>query len=430
MLKEIIKNRKGTALLVALLVMGVLMAISLALSTLILREIVVTKDLLDSGRAYYAAESGVEIALYNLENKLPGWEPVIDASGSGYKSFKVDGLAALGEVKVKNRCKAYPCFDEEEFDIGSATPRQFYDILELNESINIPLFVVEKGVSVPVTDFVVEFYATFDPATDLNFNAEKLSGWDVLRWKVFGITTKEPKVTETISDFTALSTANKPVLNPDGSQDTEKINTNATLPSWFGTKSCNELLNSGQKESRYQTKPAIQCAEYGAAFTQKMKVDGQIADVFAGTCRHDEAREYYQYNYGATGDKQVVAINGCYRVKDFLANHKLNYLSLTNLINPAVFKDDLGEAKVDAFSKLYYRVELFTDNGAGETAREVADITSNGYSGDNNQSINVKIRKGSFMPVFHFSLYSTYKEAGHGDDYWYEDKTDKQVIPY
>lgn len=208
MLEFIIKNKRGSALLVALLIMGVLMAISLGLSTLVLRETIVTKDLLDAGRAYYAAESGIEIALSNLENKLPGWEPAVD--DSGYKPFKIDeDLAAIGEFKVKNRCKAYPCFDENEFDINSATPRQFYDVLDLNESINIPLFVVKDGKNVPVTDFVVEFYATFDPDQDLNFNGAKLSGWDVLRWKVFGIKdTGAESVTETISDFTALSKLN------------------------------------------------------------------------------------------------------------------------------------------------------------------------------------------------------------------------------
>ena len=73
-MKKLIKDIKGTALLVALLVMGVLVAIGLALSSLVFRELVITKEFLDAGRAYYTAESGVEIALYAIENHLPGWQ--------------------------------------------------------------------------------------------------------------------------------------------------------------------------------------------------------------------------------------------------------------------------------------------------------------------------------------------------------------------
>ena len=124
----------------------------------------------------------------------------------------------------------------------------------------------------------------------------------------------------------------------------------------------------------------------------------------------------------------------CYSIKAFLGAHRLNYLTLTNLINPAVFNDGLDK---DANSRLYYRVELFTENGAGQTVREVADLTANGYSGDSKQSINVQIKRGSFMPVFNFSLYSTYKsnkDEGDGDgvhdwDYWYGAKEEEQGLP-
>ncbi|MFH1218662.1 MAG: hypothetical protein V1679_02375, partial [Candidatus Peregrinibacteria bacterium] len=81
--------------------------------------------------------------------------------------------------------------------------------------------------------------------------------------------------------------------------------------------------------------------------------------------------------------------------------HELNYLTLTNLMNPAVFKDDVNK---EAKSRLFFMVEMFDI----ETVREFADITAVGYSGGTKQSINVKKQRGEFMPVFHFSLYSTY----------------------
>lgn len=389
---------RGSALLTALLVMGILIAVSLALSSLIFREVRVTRSFIDAGQAYYSAESGIEIALYGLNTQLPGWELADD-----YKSFKVDGdgeMKTVGEVRLKNSCKAYPCFDEEEFDIGGLSGeklKEFYDVLDLNESINIPLFVVKKGADdvlaeVPVDNFTVEFYSEFNPKEDLKFNMSAgafLSGWDVLRWKVFGIRKEEPYVTESVSDFTALSAY---------SVGGETHATSVKYPSWFGTADCDDSSQVSQND-RYSDE--IICA----AYTENIVVSDDDK-----VCSNLQAREYYFYTY--EGDDRSIEDGGiqtCYPVKSFLDSHKLNYLSLTNLMNPAVFKEGLDK---ESLSKIYFRVELFSGGGGpAETAREVADITSNGYSGDNKQSINVKIRRGSFMPVFHFSLYSTYKDG-------------------
>lgn len=400
-------NRNGTALLVALLVMGVLIAISLILSSLILREIRITKDLIDSGKAYYAAESGIEMSLYGLNNNLPGWQP-------RYKSFKVDEeYNAVGEYKVDNRCNSYPCF-ESGFDLKGVPAKEFYDVLDLNEAITIPLFIAEDDGSVKdVEHFTVEFFAPFNPVEHLNISSEDLYGWDVLRWKIFGIHKDvNVNVTETISDFTAVNMVN--------TQDSEDFMTNSSKPSWFGTISCSQDLSEEQKKSRYAT--GIECIPYfvGSASGELVEIDpeefGQVSKIFAGRCSQTEAREYYAYQY--IGDeRKLISINGCYSIRAFLEEHKLNYLSLTNLINPAVFVSDVDK---EALSKLYFRVELFTD----QTVREFADITSDGYSGKTKKSINVKIKRGSFMPVFNFSLYSTYmdEEAQHGYDYWYEEE--------
>ena len=108
MIKNILKireDRKGTALLVALLIMGVLISISVALSVLILRELRITRESLDSGKAYYAAEAGVEEALYFLNTELPGWH-----EDGATKDLGAD---AQFDYTVKNTCNSYPCYDEE-----------------------------------------------------------------------------------------------------------------------------------------------------------------------------------------------------------------------------------------------------------------------------------------------------------------------------
>ena len=458
-----LKDRRGTALLVALLVMGVLIAVSLVLGSLIFRETRITKEFLDAGRAYYAAESGVEVALYGLNNNLPGWEP--DTGDDEYKSILVDDAKlAVAEYRLKNRCKAYPCLDKDEFDIGSinnldVSPNKvYYDVLELNRSITIPLFVAEEinnsGVKEiktrPVTDFTVEFFAPFNPSKHLRFTddgsdssgsqnsdiIENLAGWDILRWKIFGIN-KDPqaRVTESISDFTALS-----MMKGYGLDEAYIVATNASKPSWFGTVDCDSVDDG---VDRYTSD--IQCEPYyiGGA-SGEVQVDtenfGQLSAIEAGLCAHTEAREYYEYEYFGQ-EKALSAVNGCYPIRTFLMKHDLNYLTLTNLINPAVFHEDYFNQK-NSLSKLFFRVELFTSDevvnedtgeisysaptGPGYTVREYADITANGYSGDSKQSINVKIKRGSFMPVFHFSLYSTYMSGSlesdgevHNKAYWY-----------
>jgi len=391
--------------LVALLVMGVLISVSLALSTLIFREARVTKDLIDSGQSYYAAESGVELALYGLNKNLPGWQPT---DGDQYKVIKVGGFG-VAEYRVANRCKAFPCFDDD-FEIDANNPPDataFYYTLELNQSLTIPLFIVnDAGQRVDVKNFTVEFWSPLNPATDLNIQSldgSALSGWDILRWKILGIEDGTNE-TESISDFTALSAFN------DGST------TNAGKPSWFGTVSCSTFDGTGL---RYLDD--IRCVDYETRSAQARFVADQISEVFSGSCENDEAREYYDYhNSGDDRSVNTEDIIDCYSIKTFMDQHYLNYLTLTNLFNRGVLKPNMAPGLKNELSKLHVRVELFPEdansNEGNETVREFADISAHGYSGDTKQSIDVKIRKGSFMPVFNFSLYSTYKD-GNTDFY-------------
>lgn len=388
----------GTALMVALLVMGVLMAISLALSTLVLRESVVTREFLDAGQSFYAAESASEIGLYGVKNNLPGWEPTLDAV-----AINVDGDKSVAELKISNKCKAYPCFDKD-YDVDGKfsgmvpDPSAFYATLGLNESVTVPLFVMgDKGKPVAITDFNVEFYANFDPEDiKITKNGSSVADWDVLRWKIVGLNDSiqgKPPVTESISDFTAVTAA------LDGTF------TSATQPSWFGTKPCDGT-------GRYTD--SIKCLLY--------QFDSQSENQ---NCSQMEAREFYLYSF-IDGERSN-EVRHCWPLSRFIGDHKLNYLTLTNLINPSVFKNSKLS---DNQTRLNYRVELFTDGKATDTVRDYADITADGYSGKSKQSVNVKIKRDSFMPVFNFSLYSTYmdKDIGHGEKYWYGDKNGQELI--
>ncbi|MBU1152316.1 hypothetical protein KJ632_05870, partial [Patescibacteria group bacterium] len=338
-----------------------------------------------AGKAYYAAESGVEEALYYLDNELPGWE-----NGSNGEAFVLsDGLTY--DYEVKNKCDSYPCFDADEFDVAAAPAEAFYGVLELNETLTLPLFTLDEDGEVDsVKDFTVEYFLAFDPSTDLRI--ENMSGWDILRWKLFGMKdTEEGYVTESISDFTAALT----FKNEVGS-------TYAKSPSWFGTKQCN-----GDK---------IKCLRVDAARSSDENL-----------CNNREARDYYVYESG-----ELASIASCYPIADFMREHQegvagatgLNYLSLTNMMNPAMLKDTVevgedgqekirGEYAKRELSRLYFRVETYDD----EVVREYSDIISTGYFGDKKQSLKLSIKRDSYMPVFNFSIYSTYGK----DKFYFED---------
>lgn len=369
---------KGSALLVAVLIMGVLLSISIALSSLVLREVGITKSLVDSGKAYYAAESGVEEALYKLNTELSGWQD--------QKSDIAVGDGESFSYLVKNSCNSYPCFDEEEYDVAEVPLEAFYDVLELNETLTVPLFTVVDGEIHSVKNFTVEFFPAFDPSTDLKIKT--VTGWDVLRWKVFGMRKDGGKyVTESIGDLTAFAAGSAPNGN--------NVFANVERPSWFGTVDCDQMSERAVGGAN------IRCNEYDTSVILKSD-GGQI-------CTNIQSRDYLGYVNG-----EVRTIYDCYDIGKFMEDHQLgvngstglNYLTLTNMMNPAVFDEDRFRTRVERMSasRLYYRVETFEDT----VVREYANIVSDGYSGDSKQSLQVKMKRGSYMPVFNFSLYSTY----------------------
>ncbi len=372
-------DNRGTALLTALLIMGVFIAISLALSTLVVRELRVTRDMLDAGKAYYAAESGVEEALYHLDKNLPGWHG---------ESEKIElGENVNFEYAVKNTCNVYPCLDEE-YDLSNAPLKAYYDVLDLNETTTVPLFTVDEDGNVhSVKDFTVEFFAGFDPQTDLKI--QNTSSWDVLRWKVFGMkNTPEGYTTDSIDDFTAVASGH--------TASGDEVYAGAESPSWFGSVDCDEQSENDRVNDN------IKCEAYAVS-------EGTAKAGSYRPCTNMEARDYYFYVGG-----EVDSVKACYPISDFMINHQagvqdatgLNYLSLTNMMNPAVFKDAIASAsEVAAKSRIYFRVETYGD----EVVRQAADITASGYSGKSKQSLSVQMDRDSYMPVFNFSVYSTWK---------------------
>jgi len=414
-----IRSEKGTALIVALLIMSVLVAISLALASLIFKEVKVTRDLINAGKAYHMAEGGVEMALYDLNDNLPGMEKIDapDEIADSWSEVDVDAGSQF-RYEIKNQCSSYPCLEEvdvDTFDSGSVDPanqieKAFYDVLPLNQTITIPLFVVDKdpitGIDnvVSINDFTVEYFAKF---TKDQLRVENASGWDVLRWKIFGMRRLDidDYVTESISDFV-------PVTAVSGSSGLSE--TGPTMPSWFGTSG-----NPCNIKYVPDTYP-IQCFQYATDWFAS-----ETQEVCAS--QNTSARDHYKYTW--TGSQKYLEdedIKACYPISEFITEHAatvpnnssdfntgLIYLTLTNMMNPSMFETGTLKERED-LSAIYFRVEV---GDPQRIVREYADITADGVSGDSIQSINVKIKRNSYMPVFNFAVYSTFGKESYYNEY-------------
>ncbi len=61
---QLFKNKKASSLLLSLLILTAILTIGFGISSLLLVELKMTRNVPESLRAYYAAESGIERALY------------------------------------------------------------------------------------------------------------------------------------------------------------------------------------------------------------------------------------------------------------------------------------------------------------------------------------------------------------------------------
>lgn len=61
-----VKNKKGTTLLLSLLILAVIFAIAIGVSNIILNQIKITGRVEESVLAFYAADTGIECKLYDI----------------------------------------------------------------------------------------------------------------------------------------------------------------------------------------------------------------------------------------------------------------------------------------------------------------------------------------------------------------------------
>ncbi len=429
--------KKGSALLITLLMLGVLMTMTLGISTLVLKEIRVTQSIVDANKAYYAAEAGVEDALLALSDSLPGKEPrgelaadpndEIDPSFSyGYSTSNrtdsipgfpqgqpifVDRVAGVDGGQINADCQISNARNPMAIaysrqQVYEDCPKATYRKLGLNETHIIPLYSAEDDgdSTVSVNDFLIEYYLNLRDGSDLYgpLQGMKLEEFDVLRWKIYGKPLVDSGVqrTESIADFYPGVTNNSP-------DRPVCIGTDANIRAVSGAKAETCVFPS------LSPKPP------------KLGENTDLSDVTLWSA----ARECYQTDAGVavTGGALIKGTTigdatGC-QMRDFIDNHKENYLILTNMVNPNVagianLKDPSQLARADIYYRVLARRDTQAEAGsAGQEApklvKDFAEISSRGFSaaGTVTKSLDVRYKAPGFLPVFNFSLYRTRNEA-------------------
>lgn len=430
-------QKKGSALLITLLMLGILMTLTLGISTLVLREIRVTQSIVDANKAYYAAEAGVERALFGLSKNLAGFEPKGEYPAEGAEadsvlseydpnfaysfdtSNKTDSVPSFSDDKpifiekaaytdgtgetvadcVLSNARSPFAFAYTKEKVYQECARATYRKLGLNETHIIPLFSTdESGQPVNVNDFLVEYYLNIKDGSALfgDFAGLKLESFDVLRWKIYGKPLADDGIqrTESIADF-------YPGVTNNGPDRPVCIGTDANIRAVSGAGAETCIFPSLSKRPPNATDIA----------------DLDLNDVTLWSA----ARECYQTDAGVavTGGALIKGTTigdatGC-QMRDFIDNHKENYLILTNMVNPNIAGiANLNDPSQVARADIYYRVlSRKGDESAGEVApklvKDYAEIKSLGFTANGQvvKSLDVRYKAPGFLPVFNFSLYKT-----------------------
>lgn len=443
--------------------MGVLMTLTLGLSSLVIREIGQTASIVRAGQAYYNAEAGIENALLELQNSLPGYETKI--TGDKYDFIPGSYIADDGSVdfqyQVRNQGDRYPYFDEDfpvfvgpemgvpKLALYKDYPEKTYNVLPLNQTVSIPLFVdCGQGKVRDVKDFLLEYFVDFNVDPDIMSNLIggeygniKLSKFDILRWKLYGEPMDTPGKTDAISDFYPAhenNSANSPVCIGTDLSIENQANTHCIIPvaqEILEQKVVIRRLSSDQivLNNDFPSFKIISPADSPQLGPDDIKYPEIVSDapIFDSWSM---ARECYKNEAGfdVTGSADIK--KGC-TIKNFVNSHTKNYFTLTNVINPGIIgvsNPNLRNSKAN----IYYRLvakgstacrkpaqfilaapttkipvasKAKSDSTLTPLPREYAEISADGFAagGSVKQSIDVRLKLNSFLPVFNFSLYRT-----------------------
>ncbi len=400
------RNRQsGTALLITLLLMGMLMTLTLGISNLVIREISVTQSVVDSAKAFYQAEAGVENALMALNLNYPGFE--VDKRVSGEYNYQIvntsDTVPDFPDDQPIFMCGASVCDSGDAGALANSKdqifkdyPSQTYRKLGINETHVIPLFTFDSAAETEeVKRFMVQYYTEIRQSDlDKFYSGIKLDNLDVLRWKLYGKPLNqaggEPQRTESIADF-------YPSIDGDGPKSPVCIGTDTSAKSLSEENCIFPTIDPVPPNANTSSE------EFTALWSAAREC--YMTDSGAETSGHFLIK-------GTAVDESEDALRGTCNMYDFIISHKQNYLVLTNMVNPEVIGiSDPSEPSQAVRANIYYRVIAYNEAGQDlpKLVKDFADITSTGFANDGKvrKSLHVRYKAPGYLPVFNFSLYKT-----------------------
>lgn len=99
------KKQKGSSLVISLGLMSLLLILSGGIMTTIFRSTHLTNNVANANKSYFAAESGLEEALYELSNHLSGFETQTGANltNNAKYDYKIDYKNITGRIPPSNQ---------------------------------------------------------------------------------------------------------------------------------------------------------------------------------------------------------------------------------------------------------------------------------------------------------------------------------------
>lgn len=372
------KKHKGSAVVIALLLVGTLTLIGVTLSALINNETRQIAETIRNGQANYLSEAGTEVGLYFVHQTPPGSSPQNNTLDTNYSLTQssntrniVNSLAQGGEAGLNNQ-------PTQEFSLQIDSRSNHLPILEdyileqglqnkTNPDIRRNLFEplpLNSSVTIPLTDaknFQVEYYFALD-------SGGYRSDWDILLWKLFG--TNAQGQIENLSEYFPATGS-----NAQGEKNTaNSIGSSSVSPASFGTLTPEQGFNCG--------------TFFPAEQETILKTD----------------------------NNQSNDLNICGTlIQEFLNSHTNAYLVLTNAVNTSVFGEDTSLFDI---ANIYWRIctpncsdSIVQKNWTEKTNQflvpKFTKLTSKGTFNLNSKFLYTSINPEGFLPVFDFSIYRT-----------------------
>lgn len=373
-MKNSTNQKKGSAVVIALLLTGTLILIGVSLATVINNETRQIAEIIRNGRAEYLSEAGTEVGLLYAHQAPSGSQPSqnnLEQEFSLDRRLNTTNLAFGSQAsQINNQTNTFSLEINalsnylpivEEFTLNEAIQNSTNPDIRKNLFEPLPL---NQSVTIPLTDakqFEIEYYFALD-------SGDNRRDWDILLWKLFG--TNANGEIENLSEYFPATGS-----NAQGNKDISNITIGAssTAPASFGTITPEQGFN---------------CGTFFPAQSETL--------------------------LNGLGDSSAFTTCGTL-IQEFLNNHTNNYIVLTNGVNTALFGEN--EAIFD-IANINWRIctpncsdSLLTKNLEEKDNQylvpQFTKITSKGTHNNNTKFLYTSINPEGFLPVFDFSIYRT-----------------------